>query len=63
MLRDMRNGDPVSRLSSLSNDAPGTASDLAATFAYNPASQIKSTTRTDDAYAFRPIARRIASRP
>ena len=55
MLRDMRNGDPVSRLASLSNDPPGTAGDLAATFAYNPASQIKSTTRTGDAYAFTPI--------
>jgi RHS repeat-associated protein len=44
--------DPVSRLSSLSHDFPGTANDLTLTFAYNPASQIASVTRSNDAYAF-----------
>ena len=44
--------DAVSRLASLTNDLASTANDLSATFAYNPASQIASTTRTGDAYAF-----------
>lgn len=33
-------------------DLSGTANDLTATFSYNPASQIASTTRTGDAYAY-----------
>jgi RHS repeat-associated protein len=44
--------DAVSRLASLSNQLSGTANDLAATFAYNPAAQIASTTRTGDSYAW-----------
>lgn len=44
--------DPVSRLASLTNDLSGTSNDLSVTFAYNPASQIKSTVRTGDAYAW-----------
>ena len=44
--------DPVSRLASLSNDLASTANDLSATFGYNPASQIASTVRTGDAYAW-----------
>jgi len=42
---------PVSRLTSLTVDLSGTASDLTKTFAYNPASQIVSETRSNDAYA------------
>ena len=38
--------DPVSRLASLSNDLSGTANDLSSTFAYNPASQITTSTRS-----------------
>jgi RHS repeat-associated protein len=44
--------DNVSRLASLTNNLSGTSNDLSATFAYNPASQIVSTVRTGDAYAF-----------
>jgi RHS repeat-associated protein len=45
--------DPVSRLASLTNDLSGTANDLTiSSIAYNPASQIKSLTRSNDAYAF-----------
>lgn len=44
--------DPVSRLSSLTDDFVGTAGDVTSTFAYNPASQIVSKTRTNDSYAF-----------
>ena len=44
--------DPVSLLSSLTNELSGTANDLSVTFAYNPASQIGSTVRTGDAYAW-----------
>jgi RHS repeat-associated protein len=44
--------DPVSRLASLTNELSGTTNDLSETFAYNPASQIASTTRTGDAYAW-----------
>ena len=43
--------DPVSRLTSLTVNLSGTASDLTKTFAYNPASQIVSETRSNDAYA------------
>jgi RHS repeat-associated protein len=44
--------DPVSRLASLTNELSGTTNDLSATFAYNPSSQIASTVRTGDAYAW-----------
>ena len=44
--------DAVSRLASLTNDLSGTTNDLSVTFAYNPASQIASTVRTGDAYAY-----------
>ncbi len=44
--------DPVGRLSQLTNDLSGTTNDLTATFSYNPASQIVSTVRTGDAYAW-----------
>ncbi len=44
--------DSVSRLASLSNDLAGTTSDLTSTFAYNPASQIVTKTRSNAAYAF-----------
>ena len=43
--------DPVSRLTSLTVNLSGTASDLTKTFAYNPANQIVSETRSNDAYA------------
>jgi YD repeat-containing protein len=44
--------DPVSRLASLSHSFPVTTSNLARTFAYNPASQITSATGNNDAYAW-----------
>jgi RHS repeat-associated protein len=44
--------DPVSRLSGLTVDLSGTASDLTRTFTYNPASQIVTRTTSNDAYAF-----------
>jgi YD repeat-containing protein len=45
--------DPVSRLSGLSHDLAGTANDLTiGSIAYNPASQIISLQRSNDAYAF-----------
>jgi RHS repeat-associated protein len=44
--------DPVSRLSQLTNNLSGTTNDLTATFAYSPASQITSTVRTGDPYAW-----------
>lgn len=46
--------DAVSRLSSLTNDLGGgsTTHDLAQTFSHNPASQIASVTRSNDAYAW-----------
>ena len=44
--------DPVSRLTSLSHDLAGTSYDLTKTFAYSPASQITSETRSNDAYAW-----------
>jgi RHS repeat-associated protein len=43
--------DPVSRLSQLTNALTDT-NDLTATFSYNPASQIASTVRTGDMYAW-----------
>lgn len=44
--------DPVARLTSQSLDFAGTANDLTLTFAYNPAPQIVSATRSNDAYAY-----------
>ena len=44
--------DPVSRLATHSNDLASTANDLTQTFAYNPASQIGSVTRSNDLYAW-----------
>jgi RHS repeat-associated protein len=44
--------DPVSRLSSLSDNLTGTASDVTAGFGYNPASQVISKIRSNDLYAF-----------
>lgn len=46
--------DPVSRLSTLTNNLGGSATthDLTQTFTYNPASQIASVTRSNDAYAW-----------
>jgi RHS repeat-associated protein len=44
--------DAVSRLTSLAHDLAGTGDDLTLTFAYNPASQIVSNTRSNDTYAW-----------
>lgn len=44
--------DAVSRLSSLALDFAGTTNDLTLTYSYNPASQIASTTRSNDLYAW-----------
>ncbi|QIG79935.1 RHS repeat domain-containing protein [Stakelama tenebrarum] len=44
--------DDISRLASLEFDLSGTASDLTTTFAYNPANQVTSQDRSNDAYAF-----------
>jgi len=44
--------DVGSRLSSLTNNLSGTSSDQTITFTYNPASQIASQTRSNDAYAW-----------
>jgi RHS repeat-associated protein len=44
--------DAVSRLSNFGRDLGGSSYDLNVGFTYNPASQIASTTRTNDAYAF-----------
>ncbi len=44
--------DPVSRLSKLVQDLGGTANDLTLEFSYNPADQVVSNTRSNDAYAF-----------
>lgn len=44
--------DPVSRLSGLSDDLAGGGYDVATSFAYNPASQIISNSRSNDLYAF-----------
>ncbi|MBT2134649.1 hypothetical protein KK137_09915 [Croceibacterium sp. LX-88] len=44
--------DPLSRLSSLVNDLTGTTHDSTSTFTYNPASQIASSQRTNDLYAW-----------
>jgi RHS repeat-associated protein len=44
--------DAALRLSSISEDLAGTAGDLALAFTYNPAAQIASSTRSNDAYAW-----------
>jgi RHS repeat-associated protein len=44
--------DPVSRPTSWTDDLTGTTSDVTSTFAYNPASQMVTKTRSNDAYAF-----------
>jgi RHS repeat-associated protein len=44
--------DPVSRPQSWTDDLAGTASDVTSTFAYNPANQIVTKTRSNNAYAF-----------
>ncbi|HEX9965471.1 MAG TPA: hypothetical protein VGB04_10870, partial [Allosphingosinicella sp.] len=44
--------DPVSRLEQLTQDPGGTARDLTLDFTYNPASQIATTTRSNDSYAW-----------
>jgi hypothetical protein len=44
--------DPAGRLSGLGQDFAGTASDLSLGFSYNPASQIVSNTRSNDAFAW-----------
>jgi RHS repeat-associated protein len=44
--------DPVTRLATQVTDLASTANDLTQTFAYNPASQITSVTRSNDLYAW-----------
>jgi YD repeat-containing protein len=44
--------DPVSRLDSMTHDFASTTHDLTLSFAYNPASQILSTVRSNDLYAW-----------
>ncbi len=44
--------DTVSRPTSWADDLAGTTSDVTSTFGYNPASQIVTRTRSNDAYAF-----------
>jgi RHS repeat-associated protein len=44
--------DAVSRPQSWTDDLAGTASDVTSTFAYNPANQIVTKTRSNDAYRF-----------
>ena len=48
--------DNASRLSQLVQNPLGTAQDLTLGFTYNPASQIVSNTRSNDAYTFTPAA-------
>ena len=50
--------DNASRLTSLAHDLAGSANDLALGFGYNPASQIASTTRSNDSYAWTAAANR-----
>jgi RHS repeat-associated protein len=45
--------DPVSRLAPLTHDLAGTGADVTLGFAYNPASQIFSNARSNDAYGWR----------
>ena len=44
--------DSASRLASLGEDLAGTSADLTQSFTYNPASQIATATRSNDAYAW-----------
>jgi RHS repeat-associated protein len=44
--------DPVSRLSQLAHDLSGTSYDQTLGFSYNPASEIRQNTRSNDAYAW-----------
>lgn len=44
--------DPISRLSALTHDLAGSANDVTWSLGYNPASQIVSNTRSNDAFAF-----------
>ncbi|WP_164521702.1 RHS repeat-associated core domain-containing protein [Sphingomonas sp. ABOLE] len=44
--------DAVSRMTSMAHDLGGTAYDSSVSFTFNPASQIASQTRSNDAYAF-----------
>jgi RHS repeat-associated protein len=44
--------DNVSRITSLSHDLAGTSTDVVTTFAYNPASQLRSWDRSNDIYAW-----------
>jgi len=44
--------DGISRPTTWADDLAGTTSDVTSTFAYNPASQIVTKTRSNDAYAF-----------
>jgi RHS repeat-associated protein len=44
--------DGISRLAGLSHDTVGTASDVMTSFTHNPASQIKSATRSNDSYGW-----------
>lgn len=44
--------DAVSRLTSLTHDLAGTAQDITFGYSYNPASQIASSTRSNESYAF-----------
>ena len=44
--------DPISRPASAADDLAGTTNDETSTFAYNPASQITTSTHSNDGYAF-----------
>ncbi|HEY8605474.1 hypothetical protein, partial [Tsuneonella suprasediminis] len=44
--------DPLGRLSTIATDMLGSSNDTSTNFTYNPASQIASLTRTNDAYAW-----------
>jgi YD repeat-containing protein len=55
--------DPLSRLGEHKLDFAGTADDLTSTFAYNPASQIASNTRSNDAYAWTSHGSGTTARP
>jgi RHS repeat-associated protein len=53
--------DNILRLASVAQDVTGTAYDATTTFAYNPASQVTSQARTNDAYAW--LGQAPVSRP
>ncbi len=53
--------DSVSRLTTLTNNLAGTAQDVTTTFAFNPAGQIASSMRDNDAYAFPSFANKDAA--